>query len=84
MVRYASGNQNVTFHASAVEVYFDDCFDLLNNKAKIPIAGQSAVKKKSNFGFDKKGAVHSMHQYVKPEDRGVDKDAYTAKGQAEI
>ena len=24
---------------TAVEVYFDDCYDLLNKKAKIPIAG---------------------------------------------
>ena len=38
MLKFA-GNQSVSFHASAVEVYFDDCFDLLNKKAKIPIAG---------------------------------------------
>lgn len=50
MLRIAANNQELTFHASAVEVYFDDCFDLLNNKAKIPIAGQSAIKKKSKTG----------------------------------
>ena len=36
MLKYTD---NCTFHASAVEVYFDDCYDLLNKKAKIPIAG---------------------------------------------
>ena len=40
MLKFAAGNKNVTFHASAVELYFDDCFDLLNKKYKIPIAGQ--------------------------------------------
>lgn len=32
-------NENTTLHLSAIEVYFDDCFDLLANKIKIPIAG---------------------------------------------
>ena len=33
---------------SAVEVYFDDCYDLLNNKIKIAIAGFGAgVKAKA-------------------------------------
>ena len=32
-------DKNITFFASAVEIYFNDCYDLLNNKAKIPIAG---------------------------------------------
>ena len=34
-----SKNENTTLHLSAIEVYFDDCFDLLSNKIKIPIAG---------------------------------------------
>ena len=32
-------SDTTTFHATAVELYFDDCFDLFNKKAKIPIAG---------------------------------------------
>ena len=33
---------------SAVEVYFDDCYDLLNNKIKVSIAGfGSGVKAKT-------------------------------------
>lgn len=50
MLQQTNGNSNITFHASAVEVYFDDCFDLLNKKYKIPIAGQSAIKKTSQKG----------------------------------
>jgi hypothetical protein len=30
---------------SAVEVYFDDCYDLLNNKIKVAIAGFGAGAK---------------------------------------
>ena len=31
-----------SFKASVVEIYFNDCFDLLNNKGKIPIQGLKA------------------------------------------
>ena len=29
----------MTLHVECVEVYFNDCYDLLNNKAKVIIAG---------------------------------------------
>ena len=29
----------MTLHVQAVEIYFNDCFDLLNNKAKVMIKG---------------------------------------------
>ena len=30
---------SVTLTVSAIEIYFNECFDLLNNKASIPISG---------------------------------------------
>lgn len=30
---------NSTIHVSALEVYFDDCYDLLQNKVQIAISG---------------------------------------------
>lgn len=50
---------------SAVEIYFDDCFDLLNNKVKIPIAG---------FG----GGVKSA--FTKSTDRYAKKEEFGGKG----
>jgi len=44
MVKLASQDSNLKFTASAVELYFNDCNDLLNNKSKIPIAGQGKSK----------------------------------------
>jgi hypothetical protein len=43
----ASSDSSLSFTVSAVELYFNDCLDLLNEKAKIPIEGQSKVKKAS-------------------------------------
>ena len=38
-------------HMSACEIYMNDCFDLLNNKAKIPIAGFGMSKKANSAGL---------------------------------
>jgi hypothetical protein len=40
---------------SAVELYFDDCYDLLNKKIKIPISG---------FGLNVKSAGKGMFDRV--------------------
>jgi hypothetical protein len=36
---------------SVVEIYFDDCFDLLNGKAQVPISGFGASKKAKPGGY---------------------------------
>ena len=38
-------------HMSACEIYMNDCFDLLNNKVKIPIAGFGMSKKANSAGL---------------------------------
>ena len=48
----ASSDSSLSFTVSAVELYFNDCLDLLNGKAKIPIEGQSKVKKSSFMDTD--------------------------------
>jgi hypothetical protein len=35
----SQNNGSSTLHVSALEVYFDDCYDLLANKIKVPIKG---------------------------------------------
>jgi hypothetical protein len=42
---------NTTITLSAVEIYFDDCFDLLNNKVQIPISGFGASIKARPASF---------------------------------
>ena len=42
--------ENTTLHISALEVYFDDCFDLLDNKVKVPIAGFGKGSKATTVG----------------------------------
>ena len=80
MLRFSEGNKNFTFHASAVEVYFDDCFDLLNKKAKIPIAGQSKIKMKS-----KKGNNGGYPAFGYKSKKGFDQgESYAAQGCQEI
>lgn len=37
-------DDSLTFTISAVEIYFENCFDLLNNKAKVPIKGYGSKK----------------------------------------
>ncbi|CAK0858766.1 unnamed protein product [Prorocentrum cordatum] len=37
---------------SAVEIYLEECYDLLNNKVKVPIAGASSVSKKAGGSFN--------------------------------
>jgi hypothetical protein len=75
-----------------VELYFNDCNDLLNEKAKIPIAGLGAkttVKKSYHTGgveaqFDEKG------KWIAPtfnDDKSAKKksgDSYSAQGAKEI
>ena len=41
---------------SVVEVYFDDCFDLLNGKAQVPISGFGASKKAKPGGYLMEGS----------------------------
>ena len=40
-----------TLHMSALEVYLDDCYDLLANKVKVPIAGFGMGTKAKPKGF---------------------------------
>ena len=42
-------NSDMKLHVSACEIYLNDCYDLLNKKVKIPIAG-FGTNKKSNAG----------------------------------
>ena len=42
MVDVASKDSAYSFKVSVVEIYFNDCFDLLDNKGKIPIQGMGA------------------------------------------
>ena len=37
------GDGSFTLMVSAVEIYFNDCYDLLNKKAKVPIDGFKAA-----------------------------------------
>ena len=53
-----------------LEVYFDDCFDLLNGKVKIPIAGFGSGAKSSGF-------TESTNRYAK-------KEGFGAKGMASV
>ena len=89
MVNMAQSDSSLNFTVSAVELYFNDCNDLLNNKAKIPIAGQSSVKSQSfrqtemtgglNAQFDEKG------KWVPPKLTTKDhKVEYEAKGAKEV
>ena len=58
MVNLHNENPDLSFTASAVELYFNDCNDLLNGKAKIPIAGQGAAKSQpisSQANYDENG-----------------------------
>ena len=36
---------NVTLNVSAIEIYLNKCYDLLNNNAKVPISGYASVHK---------------------------------------
>ena len=47
MVNLASKDSSYSFTTSVVELYLNDCNDLLNEKAKVPIAGMSAIKGKT-------------------------------------
>jgi hypothetical protein len=38
-------------HVSALEVYFDDCYDLLQNKVQIAISGFGKGIKKATTGY---------------------------------
>ena len=49
IIKMNSGSS--TYHLSALEVYFDDCYDLLSNKVKVPIAGFGAGAKAKPKGF---------------------------------
>ena len=46
-----SNDGSSTLHLSALEVYFDDCYDLLANKVKVPIAGFGQGTKAKPKGF---------------------------------
>ena len=50
------------FTASAVELYFNDCNDLLNEKAKIPIAGQGNSKVNFKSGAHNGGIKASFDE----------------------
>ena len=57
---------------SAVEIYFHECFDLLNGKGRIPIAGFGAHAKRKT----KEGKQDVQNATKAPE--------YAAKSQAEV
>lgn len=74
MVDLAKDDPSLSFTASAVELYFNDCNDLLNNKATIPIAGQSS---KTHF----KGSAHCGGLQAQFDEKGkwVPPDLLTEK-----
>lgn len=50
MLTHSESDSSMKLRASAVELYFNDCNDLLNGKAKVPIVGaQSKVKSSSSL-----------------------------------
>jgi hypothetical protein len=44
-------DESTTIHVSALEVYFDDCFDLLQNKIQIQISGFGKGAKSAAIGY---------------------------------
>jgi kinesin family protein 11 len=91
MVNLAQQDSSLKFTASAIELYFNDCNDLLNEKKKIPIAGQTKSKGTSfrqgahtggiNAQYDEKG------KWIPPnivESQFSKENAYEAKGQEEV
>ncbi len=54
---------------SALEIYFDDCFDLLNGKAQVPISGFGASAKAKPGGYLMEGSkvrYNSDGKWVSP------------------
>ena len=92
MLKLAEQDSSLSFTASAVELYFNDCNDLLNGKAKIPIAGQqnvkgSSMKQTTEMGglkaeFDAKGKWVPPALLVQNAQQA--KQSYQATGQKEI
>ena len=46
-----SSSKGSSLTVSVVEIYFDDCFDLLNNKVQVPIAGFGSGAKAKPGGY---------------------------------
>ena len=76
---------------SVVEIYFDDCFDLLNNKVQIPISGFGKGVKSKAGGYlmgGNKVKYNSDGKWVSPfqkDDKGnfsmdFTKEEFEAKG----
>ena len=46
-------DSSTTLHVTALEVYFDECFDLLQDKVQVPISGFGKGAKKAVTGVYK-------------------------------
>ena len=89
MVKLAQADPSYKFSASAIELYLNDCNDLLNSKAKIPIAGMSSVKGISFQTGTETGGLKANYdengKWVAPDIFKVKiKPTYEAQGQKEI
>ena len=49
---------STTLHVTALEVYFDECFDLLQDKVQVPISGFGKGAKKAVTGVYKAQGVN--------------------------
>jgi hypothetical protein len=76
---------------SVVEIYFDDCFDLLNNKVQIPISGFGSGSKAKPGGYllqGSKAKYGADGKWVSPYQKNKDgrftvndtKEEFEAKG----
>ena len=78
-----------TLHISAMEIYFDDCYDLLANKVKVPIAGFGKGTKSQSKGFNARciGVERDANgKWVPPILNGktnVGKEEFNTKGNTE-
>ena len=74
MVILSQKDPSYSFTTSVVELYLNDCNDLLNEKCKIPIAGMSAIKGKSYNPRDFKVDYDENGKWVPPPKSGLKPD----------
>lgn len=80
-----SSSQGSNLSISVVEIYFDDCFDLLNNKVQIPIQGFGSGAKAKPGGYmmgGSKAKYGADGKWVSPYQKD-DKGNFTLNGTKE-